>query len=66
MKIKVEPGHCVRLTGRKYSSIRGGVYDLAKIGATERDLERVLKHEGVAALDDAKKTTPKAAAKGGD
>jgi hypothetical protein len=62
MKINVKEGHCVRLTGRKYSSIKGGVYDLAKVGGTERDYERLVKLPGVTPAGAAK---AKAADKGG-
>jgi hypothetical protein len=63
MKITVEPGHVVRLSANKNSSSRGGTYDLAKLGLSEKECRRILACAGVSETKSSAKATT---AKGDD
>lgn len=56
MKITVAGGACVRLTGRKYSSLKGETYDLAALGGTQADFDRLVALPVVTPVGRAKST----------
>jgi hypothetical protein len=61
VKIKIEPGHIVRLTARKNSSSRGCEIDLSGDEYSDADRKRILACKGVTAI-----APSKAAAKTGE